>query len=477
MKTARTMLEKHKSIRLLLPPRKSATVMEMRKTLQWHSRITGALHGYLRSVTSAFKALLCAVEHFDSAVIGMVPSEEPMVDALLCGIREAYASICEVAQAANVPLEIHQSLIVACMEDLFRSDQAENEERHYRRKLECYEDDDTDREQPGASSKAARAEARSERNRSKYHNAKIEAAVSKARSENSMEACLSRTAEIQDLVRQVVKGTAEALRCGMTQLASDVKITDLCCGLNEEATDTTCHSSDLSDPTAGASGGSSQAGGSIPDVSASDCALPGVPKDVAYDGYNLGCKVTASVPSMKLGQDVSEDVVVAIPSNFPITRVLWSSGGLLQERGTGRPCGDQPFEDGFCIDKAVEKIRMKASAIEAGERDAQPSIPIMRPQQWLSPHWFTRVCVTRGEHGYDDETAEGMLIIRDPGMRQDFLPVSRRGPAGWVRGPGAAEEALPRAACEYQGPGVDFEISSEFIYSEEKPVLKRVQSL
>lgn len=134
--------------------------------------------------------------------------------ALLKGTQEAHDIARDNAEAARALLDAHCCAVDGCVKDLAQSDSASTVERWYREKVGALEADLS--EHLARSSRASpKTEAKLSRNRGKLREAAVDASAMRARSQESLNACVLRRANLYQLAQGAVGGTIMALQSSL----------------------------------------------------------------------------------------------------------------------------------------------------------------------------------------------------------------------------------------------------------------------
>eukprot|EP00420_Gonyaulax_spinifera_P003590 CAMPEP_0197933136 /NCGR_PEP_ID=MMETSP1439-20131203/109651_1 /TAXON_ID=66791 /ORGANISM="Gonyaulax spinifera, Strain CCMP409" /LENGTH=337 /DNA_ID=CAMNT_0043555951 /DNA_START=31 /DNA_END=1041 /DNA_ORIENTATION=+ len=210
-------LQKHRTIRRLLSqnehdPSPEGIDEDARKELNIQHRVSIALSRYITAVAAACEALFNAQVALDEGGIGELVEAAPVAAGLLEGLRQAQELTQQLAAAMGVPLDIHSRTVVACLDDVNKADEAEAELRWYSQKVESMEDGDVmDNEKTGDKSNS-KTEARLQRNKDKLKKVQHSSSISQLRAHDSVGKCVLRRANLEELAREAVRITAEALR-------------------------------------------------------------------------------------------------------------------------------------------------------------------------------------------------------------------------------------------------------------------------
>jgi len=172
---------------------------EQLRCLEFQGRLTNALLGYAGAITSAFEFLGQAHAAMKMQGACDVDGSGITEKMLFESFRDAHATACYLAGTARMALETSRSTLQACAEDLEKADEAAAQVEHYNKKLQSCKRTDT-------------ASWRCKRVQAKLDPAVHQAGVSLTRAQDALNGCVSRQGELCQVARQLIGGTATALR-------------------------------------------------------------------------------------------------------------------------------------------------------------------------------------------------------------------------------------------------------------------------
>jgi len=169
------------------------------RCLEFQGRLTEALLGYAGAITSAFEFLgqaHSALQMQGAADVDGTGLSEKM---LFESFRDAHATVCYLAGTARMSLETSQATLQACAADLEKADEAAAQVERYNKQLQAFKSTDT-------------ASWRCKKIQAKIDPAVHLAGVSLTRAQDSLKGCISRQGDLCQVARQLLAGTAAALR-------------------------------------------------------------------------------------------------------------------------------------------------------------------------------------------------------------------------------------------------------------------------
>jgi len=169
------------------------------RCLEFQGRLTEALLGYAGAITSAFEFLgqaHSALQMQGAADVDGTGLSEKM---LFESFRDAHATVCYLAGTARIALDTSQATLQACAADLEKADEAAAQVERYNKQLQAFKSTDT-------------ASWRCKKIQAKMDPAVHLAGVHITRAQDSLKGCISRQGDLCQVARQLLAGTAAALR-------------------------------------------------------------------------------------------------------------------------------------------------------------------------------------------------------------------------------------------------------------------------